>query len=103
MNFTLLYRKLLLSGFFLFLLTTALFGQTTTTSVTGTVTDAVTKKPLSFVTVGFLGTSIGGPTNDDGKFSISTTQNVKQIKLTFLGYKDALLPIKSGQAQVINA
>lgn len=101
MNFTLLYKKLLLSGFFLFFFTSLLFAQGTT-SVSGTVTDAATKKPLSFVTVGFLGTSIGGPTNDDGKFSISTTQDVKQIKVTFLGYKDALIPVKAGQAQVIN-
>ncbi|HVW96285.1 MAG TPA: DUF5686 family protein [Mucilaginibacter sp.] len=86
-------------SFFLFF-SAIVFGQTTV--VSGTVTDAVTKETLPFVSVKFEGTSIGGPTDNDGKYSISTDNDIKQIRVTFLGYKDALLPVKRGVAQTIN-
>jgi hypothetical protein len=99
MNYTYLYKKSLLLSFFL-LLTSILFAQTTV--VSGSVTDASNKQPMPFVTVAFAGTTIGGPTNNDGKFNISTDGAVKQIKVSFLGYKDAFLPVKQGITQVIN-
>lgn len=100
MNYKFLYRKLFLLSFFLFF-TSLLFAQTPTV-VSGTVVDANTKQPLPFVTVAFAGTSIGGPTNNDGKYSISTDNAVKQIKVSFVGYKDAFFPIKQGTTQEIN-
>lgn len=84
----------------LLLLTNTLFAQTTV--VSGTITDASTKKPLSYVTVTFAGSSIGANTDDHGKFSISTTQKFDHIRVSFVGYKDALLPIVAGQTQVVN-
>jgi predicted small secreted protein len=50
---------------FLFVSTT-LAAQNTV--VSGVVTDAGTKKPLSFVTVSFIGSTIGTNTNDDGQY-----------------------------------
>jgi len=83
------------------LLTNALLAQTTTV-VSGTVNDASTKKPLSYVTVVFAGSSIGANTDSHGKFNISTTQTFDHIKISFVGYKDAVLPIVAGQTQVVN-
>jgi len=99
MNYTYLYRKLALLSFFL-LATTALFAQPTV--VTGSVIDARTNEPLPFVSVKFNGTSIGGPTNNDGKYTISTDNPVKQIKVSFIGYKDVLMNIKQGVSQTVN-
>jgi len=99
MNYTYLYRKLVLLSFFL-LAATTLFAQSTV--VTGTVTDARTNEPLPFVSVKFNGTSIGGPTNNDGKYTISTDNPVKQIKISFLGYKDVLMNVKRGVTQTID-
>jgi hypothetical protein len=79
----------------------AAFAQSTI--ITGTVTDANTKQPLSFVTIAFTGSSIGINSNDQGKFTLRTTQqNLTQIKATFVGYKAALLTIIPGKQQVIN-
>ncbi|MES2276896.1 MAG: DUF5686 family protein [Bacteroidota bacterium] len=70
--------------------------------MTGTVTDANTKQPLSYVTVAFNGSNIGINTNDQGKYTIRTTQKFFQIKASFVGYKPALLTIVPGKEQVIN-
>lgn len=99
MSYTYLYKRLFLSGFFLFF-ATLVFAQTTV--VTGLVTDGKTNEPLPFVSVKFNGTSVGGPTNNDGKYTISTDHPTKQIKVSFLGYKDALYNIKPGVTQTIN-
>ena len=96
-----LLKKLSFLTFFL-LVAGTLFGQTIT-AVSGTVTDASTKRPLSYVTVAFLGTSIGANTDDHGRFSIKTTQTVDHIRVSFVGYKDAVLAIVAGQTQTINA
>jgi len=93
------YRKLLSFIFFL-LLTSSLFAQNTV--VTGTVTDAGNKQPLPFVTVAFTGTTIGVNTDNSGKFKLVSPKPVSQLKVSFLGYKDAILPVTAGTTQVIN-
>jgi hypothetical protein len=99
MDFKILLKKLFLLSFFIFS-ASLIFAQTTT--VSGTVIDAGTKKPLSFVTVSFAGTTIGMNTDNNGKFSISSTKPVSQLKASSLGYKDAILPVTAGTSQVIN-
>ena len=98
MDFKYLYQKL---SFFIFLLTysSILSGQTV---VTGTVTDAANKKPLPFVVVSFTGTTIGVNTDGEGKYSISSYGAETNIKISFLGYKDAVLPVIAGKSQVLN-
>jgi len=100
MNLETIYKKLFLVIFSL-LCSPLLFAQTTTT-VSGTVTDASNKHPLPYVTVSFSGSSIGNQTNNSGKYSISTTQHFDHIKVSFIGYKDAVIAITPGIAQVIN-
>src|SRR5258708_15056505 len=99
MDFKYCYRKVFLFAFFL-LYTTLLFAQNTV--VSGTVTDAANKKPVPFVAVSFPGNTMGVNADDKGFFTISTDQSVTQLKVSFLGYKDAVLPVTPGKEQVLN-
>lgn len=74
----------------------------TQTVVSGTVTDASTHKPLSFVTVAFAGTNIGINTNDQGKYTLRTSQSYNQLKASFIGYKTVVVNIAPGKEQIIN-
>ena len=94
-----MYKRLFLLTFLL-CCTSFLFAQTTV--VSGTVTDAGNKQPLPFVTVSFEGTSIGGRSDNSGKYAISTTGAYTHIKVSYVGYKDASLAIMPGKQQVIN-
>jgi hypothetical protein len=76
------------------------FAQSTV--VSGVVTDANTKQPLSFVNVAFTGSTIGGNTNDAGHYAIRSAQPYSQIKISFVGYKTATLNVQPGKEQVIN-
>ncbi|PAW94374.1 hypothetical protein CKK33_13085 [Mucilaginibacter sp. MD40] len=83
----------------LVLLSFTTFAQT---KVTGIVTDAKTKQPMSYVTVTFAGTTIGAGTNTDGRYTITTTQDVKQIQVSFVGFRTAVRTITPGQEQTVN-
>ena len=100
MNFKKLFIKLPFLAFVLFNTPIHYFAQTTV--VTGTVTDASTKELLPFVTVSFPGSSVGMPTNINGKFSISSDKPYSTLKASFTGYKDVLLKIVPNKAQVVN-
>src|SRR3978361_16641 len=99
MNFKYLNKKLIFLTLFLFY-TSLLFAQTT--KVSGVVTDASNKQPLPYVTVSFQGSTIGAATDNNGRYSISTTNSYNHIKISFVGYKDAVLPIVASKEQVIN-
>jgi hypothetical protein len=99
MDFKFITRKLFILAF-IFLHTSILFAQSTV--VSGTVTDASNKKPLPFVTVSFKGTTIGVNTDDKGNYALSSDKPVSQVKVSFLGYKDALFTVKPGITQVLN-
>ncbi len=99
MDFKYFYRKLFFLSFFLFA-TSLLFAQNTV--VSGTVTDAGNKQPLPFVAVSFTGSTIGVNTDAQGKFSISSDKPYSQLKVSFLGYKDANLIISPGKTQTLN-
>ena len=99
MNCKNLHKRFFLLSFFLFF-TSFLFAQNTV--VSGVVTDAGNKLALPYVTVSFAGTSIGIATDNQGKYSISTTKPYDHIKISFVGYKDAILPVVVGKTQVIN-
>jgi len=99
MNFKNIKRGLFSLTIFL-LYTTYTLAQTT--KVSGIVTDASNKQPMPFVTVAFQGSAIGTATNGNGKYTLTTTNTYTHIKVSFVGYKDAVLPITPGQDQVIN-
>jgi hypothetical protein len=99
MNLRYFLKGLFLSAFFL-LFSTYLFAQATT--ITGKVIDATDKEPLPFVSVSFPGTTIGVTTDNDGKFALSTSRQLTQIKISFVGYKDVLVTITPGKTQSLN-
>lgn len=99
MNFKHIYKKLSLVSFFLFYTITLLAQKTV---VSGTVTDAGNKQTLPFVSISFAGTSIGLISNKDGKYTISSDKPVAQLKISYVGYKDAILLVNPGIAQLIN-
>jgi len=58
---------------------------------------------MPFVTVSFQGSTIGAPTDSYGRFKISTTNlSYTSIKVSFVGYKVAIVPIVPGKEQIIN-
>jgi hypothetical protein len=72
------------------------------TVVKGTVTDAKTKEGLPFVTVTFAGSSQGGATDNNGRYTIRSNDQFQQIKITYVGYKTVLRNVEAGKEQVIN-
>ncbi|WP_374951986.1 DUF5686 family protein [Mucilaginibacter sp.] len=80
--------------------TTTLFGQNTV--VNGVITDATNKQPLPFVSVSFIGSTIGVTTNNQGVYTIRSVKPYTQLKVSYLGFKDAVLTVAPGKEQVIN-
>ena len=62
------------------------FAQTTT--ISGTVTDNLTRETLPGVTVTVKGTTMGASTNERGQFTLSTSQTAPfTIVISYIGYK----------------
>jgi hypothetical protein len=79
---------------------TIVFAQTTV--VTGIVTDATNRQPLPFVTVAFNNSNVGTNTNDQGHYTLRTTQKFMQIKATYVGYKPVVININAGKEQAVS-
>jgi len=73
-----------------------------TTVVEGTVTDAITNKPLPFVSVAFVGSTIGINTDEKGKFILETKKPYPQLQISSVGYKTVLHKVIVGKQQIIN-
>lgn len=99
MDYKISFKKLFFPLIFV-LYAHTLFAQGTV--VSGVVTDASDKEPLPFVTISFPGTTVGVTTDNDGKFTISTSSAPAQLKASFVGYKEALINIAPGRTQVLN-
>ena len=80
---------------------TGLYAQTET-RVSGKVIDAKTRKPLPFVNVIYVGTTIGTMTNINGKYTLVTRHAAKQLQTSCLGYVTQYKTIKPGISQIIN-
>lgn len=98
MNFKYTYKFIFLV---LFLLTSVAV-KAQTTVITGKITDGGNKQGLPFVSVSFVGSTIGVATNNQGNYSISTTQPYNKIKVSYLGFKDATYNVLPGKEQVLN-
>lgn len=71
-------------------------------TITGKVFDAESKEPLPFVPVLIKGTTIGGTTDFDGNYSITTSKLGDSIVASYVSYKKLSKAIKRGENQVIN-
>ena len=72
-------------------------------TVSGVVKDRNTKKAIEYVNVSAVGTNVGTITNADGEFSlkISNSLNVKEIRLSRIGYYNALVTINQNSKEVV--
>src|SRR6202000_2071704 len=100
MNFYKVYLRI----FFLFSLLTASlasFGQIT--RVSGVITDAKTKQTLPYVGIATVDTLIPVTWDVNGKYAVQSSRKpFSKIKVTYVGYKAALIDIVPGKDQVIN-
>ncbi|MDR1646327.1 MAG: DUF5686 and carboxypeptidase regulatory-like domain-containing protein [Tannerellaceae bacterium] len=68
------------------------------TSASGIVRDSITGEPLSYVSVFFETSTIGAMTDDYGRFSLRNDQGLVRLAVSSLGYKQASVALKAGQA-----
>jgi hypothetical protein len=73
-----------------------------TTHISGKVYSADANEAMPFVSIVALGTTYGGVSDIDGKFSITIYGKVDSIRAIYVGYQNTTLPVKQGVDQVIN-
>jgi hypothetical protein len=95
-------EKISLIFLFLFTVCSVRLSAQTTTTVSGTITDAKQKAPMPFVNVFIPGTNIGTQTDVNGKFSLQFTGVRDSLHIASLGYKTFRMKITNGTNQVIN-
>jgi hypothetical protein len=84
----------------LILMSMTFYAQTYT--ISGKVFDSESKEPLPFVPVLIKGTTVGGTTDFDGNYSITTSKLGDSIVATYVSYKKLTRAIKRGESQVVN-
>ncbi len=93
---------LLKKHFLLLLLFLNVFANAQNYTITGKIFDAETKEPLPFVPVLIKGTTIGGTSDFDGNYSISTSKIGDSLIASYVSYKKQTWAIKKGTSQTIN-
>lgn len=79
-----------------------LFSYSQTTTVEGTVTDALTGEVMPFVTVRFQNAKVGAITDTLGKYSIETYYATDSLIFTFSGYLKVAKYVKLDEVQTID-
>jgi hypothetical protein len=72
------------------------------TVVSGKVIDAITKEPLPFSPVMFVGTKSGAQTDLDGNYKIETYYSSDSLRVMVLGYAPQSKKVKQGITSVVN-
>lgn len=65
-------------------------------SITGEVKDAKTGEPVPGANVVAVGTTVGTVTDMDGKFVLNLPSGSKQIRVSFVGYKEKVIDVVPG-------
>jgi hypothetical protein len=73
-----------------------------TTIIKGTVSDALTGEPVSFVSVYLRGTTAGTVTDQKGKYTIETSVNANTLVFSFVGYNTETRKVLPGREQTID-
>lgn len=68
--------------------------------VTGRVTAEGSAEPLGAASVQVLGTTIGGYTTEDGRFSLTVPDGAQQIRVRRIGYRQRVVPIPAAQTEL---
>ncbi|MBK1440049.1 carboxypeptidase-like regulatory domain-containing protein [Parapedobacter sp. ISTM3] len=84
------------------LLITAAYGQVTT--ISGVITDKVTKETLPYVSVSVVGGLVGTGTsaNEDGRYEIKLPQGYTKLRFSYIGYLPVDVDVTSREDQTIN-
>ncbi|REJ81391.1 MAG: carboxypeptidase-like regulatory domain-containing protein [Bacteroidetes bacterium] len=69
------------------------------TIVRGKIIDPLTKEPVPFAAIIFVGTPSGTTSDIDGKFELSTHLPADSIRVSFVGYLTETLPVRRGKVQ----
>ncbi|MBC7696261.1 MAG: carboxypeptidase-like regulatory domain-containing protein [Burkholderiales bacterium] len=93
---TLHYYSFLLLSFF------SLSSYAQNYTISGKVFDSESKEPLPFVPVLIKGTTVGGTTDFDGNYSITTDKLGDSIIASYVSYKKVSRAIKRGENQSVN-
>lgn len=88
--------------YFLLLIFMSMIFRAQTYTISGKVFDSESKEPLPFVPVLIKGTTVGGTTDFDGNYSITTSKLGDSIVSTYVSYKRLVRPIKRGENQTVN-
>jgi len=88
--------------YFLLLILVSMTFYAQTYTISGKVFDSESKEPLPFVPVLIKGTTVGGTTDFDGNYSITTSKLGDSIVATYVSYKKLTRAIKRGENQVVN-
>ena len=72
------------------------------TVVSGKVIDALTKEPLPFSPVMFVGTKSGAQTDLDGNYQLETYYSSDSLRVMVLGYAPQTKKVKQGISSVVN-
>ncbi len=78
------------------------FAQGKLTRVSGVVRDSVTKEPLPFVNIIFVGKNVGTVTDYNGYFSLATQWGSDRLKASFVGYNEQIKKVENGENQKID-
>jgi hypothetical protein len=64
-------------------------------TIKGKVVDAETRNPLVFATVAVMESNVAIVTNIDGEFTLKIGETIasKNLEVTFLGYKNRIIPL----------
>ncbi len=82
--------------------------QQTILTIRGRVIDSETRSPLIFASVAVMETNVATVTNIDGEFviKISETETSKNLEITYLGYKNKVIPLselrEEGRTNIIS-
>lgn len=88
--------------FLLILLLPVQFALGQRTVVSGTVFDAGTNETLPYVVVQLEGTTAATVTDMEGNYRLETSDTVKRIKASYIGYKPVTRRVEQGEEQTIN-
>jgi hypothetical protein len=72
------------------------------TQVSGTIKDAVTGKPLPFISVRFTGSAGGTSSDVQGQFNLSRTGLYSKVTFSYVGYQSITKAIKPGLANELH-
>ena len=92
-------RHLLFFAMLLAVLTAS--GQTTVTQITGLVRDSLSHEGIAYASISLVGTSEGTLAGEQGGFTINSRAQFSQLRVTAMGYRAKLVPIRPGQGNVV--